>query len=678
MNVMMNRIKYTAFLLLGLSLAACSQDLLGELASSNGDDNREIHFLQKKLSKEFKQTLKTGEFSVVLARNGNRGSYKVVLEKTGKDASLFSLEDTVVIADGKYSVEIPVTVDLSQMVPGSSAKASLSIVGRDATLGEDAAYMSQYSDFLDLSASFELEWEPYMRKTDSGEEVQQTATYYYSLFYTGYQSGIKVEKAVGTDNVFRLTDWAAGVPFVFRINSDNSVVVPGQSIGYLYESTNEYVQVSDIAQYMGDDSYYSTFPCTYDGKTFTLTLLYYVTEGIFNYGTETFVFNTEHDYDATVTAVYDGTGQFTFTFGDYTSYCRAMVVSGDITRNNLKLKEAEAALKAGTSEDVRSFTAEDNVQLWTPATEGDNTMLVMPFDEEGNAGAMVKMRFTYSADGSLMPMVREFTLGVSDDDPYTKGVFTLKTSKAYSISYIFMEMDLLNYFEAYYSLSDIASLGSTVSPDNLDKANGAEGVTLYESNLEEGAKYGFVAQITNSFGDYVFIRDSVTMKSHADVFQKKSFDDFIGAYLANAYVTTSSSSSSSSSTTASFRVDIIKTGDNTVSVKGLCNYSQYSPAITGTYIPEESVIRLNPQSLGAFNYLNVTFGFMSNLYSGIWSPDYYMDLGWADNGLVYLRTGENEAGIVLKGYKFMLFDGESFSGYSVGNKSYQSLRMQKL
>ena len=210
----------------------------------------------------------------------------------------FSVRDTVVIPDGQYSVEVPVTVNMNAVVLGSSVTASLCIIGRDAELGDDPAYITQYSDFLDLTASFTLEWEPYMRTTESGEQVQQTATYYYSQFYEGYQRGMLVERAKGTTNIFRLLDWGAGVNFFFKVNSDNSVVVPGQSIGYYYSGSDEYVYVSDIAQYLGDEAYYDRFPCTFDGKqTFTLNLVYYVTDGMFGYGPEKIVFAGDHDND---------------------------------------------------------------------------------------------------------------------------------------------------------------------------------------------------------------------------------------------------------------------------------------------------------------------------------------------------------------------------------------------
>ena len=88
---------------------------------------------------------------------------------------------------------------MSKVILGSTLKASLSIVGRDGVLGYDSGYISQYSDFIDLEFSFTIEWEPLYRTNPDGESVQQTASYIYSVFYQGGQTGLPVEKAKGVD-----------------------------------------------------------------------------------------------------------------------------------------------------------------------------------------------------------------------------------------------------------------------------------------------------------------------------------------------------------------------------------------------------------------------------------------------------------------------------------------------
>lgn len=557
-----------------------------------------------------------------------------------------------------------------QPLLGSSVSASLCIIGRDAELGDDPAYITQYSDLLDLTASFILEWEPYMRTTENGEQVQQTATYYYKQFYEGYQRGMLVERAKGTTNIFRLLDWGAGVNFFFKVNSDNTVVVPGQSIGYYYSGSDEYVYVSDIAQYLGDEAYYDRFPCTFDGKqTFTLNLVYYVTDGMFGYGPEKIVFAGDHDNDPVVAATYEGDGKFSFEFNSFTSSCRAVVVEGDITGDSEELNKVYKQICLGQRDDIRTFS--DNIQEWTPSSPS-NTMIVVPFDVEGKPGEMVAIRFTYDPAGSFTPEVVKCKLEPYETDPYSTLAWTIKTKNAVSVRFVLMDKDVLDYYEENYPLDQILGIGSSLDGDKLAVSESEDGLTLYYQNLVEGGAYRVIVEVTNEFGDKVYETDSTVLASHADKFKAASVDDFAGAYIVNADVTTSDGTQ-----TESFRVDIIKTGENTVLIKGLCNYSSYSPSITGTYIPEENAIRVSPQNLGEFSYLNVVFGFVANLYTGIWSPDSSMEFGFCDDGLIHWRTTAGSE-MSLTGYKFLLFDGTSYTGYAVGDKTYENILMQKL
>lgn len=660
-----------AFVVL-LSFNACDQEHIGVIADANTSDDKEIHFVQSSLTKEFTQDVKEGEFVVTVARSGNSGTYRVLLQKSGKDAYLFSLRDTVVIPDGKYSVDVPVTVDMSRVVLGSSVSASLCIIGRDAELGEDSAYIGQYSDFMDLTASFILEWEPYMRTTESGEEVQQTATYYYTQFYEGYQRDMKVERAKGTTNIFRLLDWGAGVNFFFMVNKDNSVVVPGQSVGYYYSESNEYVYVSDIAQYVGDDSVYSSFPCTFDGKqTFTLNLVYYVSDGMFGYGPEKIVFSGDHDDDPSVGVTYEGDGKFSFEFNSFAVSCKALVIEKDITEDDVELDRIYKQICLGQREDVRTFS--DTSQSWAPSTPS-NTLIAVPFDEEGKPGAMVALRFTYDPEGSFAPEVTEFSIVPHDRDPYSTIAWRIKTKNAVSVRYIMMEKEMLNYYEENYSANTVLGIGSKFDADNLAASESDEGISLSFEGLAEGRSYRILAEVSNKFGDKIYVTDSTVLASHAENFLAAGIDDFAGAYIVNADVTTSDSNDAA---TESFRVDIIKTGDNTVMIKGLSNYSSYSPSIAGTYIPEEHCIRVQSQNLGEFSYMNVVFGFVGTLYSGIWGQTSSMEFGFCDDGLLHWRTTEGSE-MSLTGYKFLLFDGTSYSGYALADKTYENILMQKL
>lgn len=250
MHTMKNISKYlgVALLLFG---AACSKTQEGTYYNPNKDDSKEIHFIQSSIEKEFAQDAQSGTIDVQIARTGNRGSYTVYLAQKTSDLNnltRFKVPSKVTIPDGKYSVTVPVEVDLSNFIMGSNYKTTLLISKREVNPGGDGAQVSQFSDKVALSASYELTWEPYMRIGSDGGQVQQLATYHYSLYYTGRDSGLEVEKAVGA-NIFCLKDWASGVAFKFILHDDNTCTVPGQSIGYFNSNYNEYVYVADMAEY---------------------------------------------------------------------------------------------------------------------------------------------------------------------------------------------------------------------------------------------------------------------------------------------------------------------------------------------------------------------------------------------------------------------------------------------
>ena len=54
-----------------------------------------------------------------------------------------------------------------------------------------------------------------------------------------------------------------------------------------------------------------------------------------------------------------------------------------------------------------------------------------------------------------------------------------------------------------------------------------------------------------------------------------------------------------------------------------------------------------------------------------------MEFGFCDDGLLRWRTTAGSE-MSLTGYKFLLFDGTSYTGYAVGDKTYENILMQKL
>ena len=154
---------------------------------------------------------------------------------------------------------------------GSTFKTTIYIASRESDIESGSAQISQYVDKVNLSASFILEWEPSTGPMLPVRRYSSWPPIITTFFYTGRDSGLEVEKAVGT-NIYRLKDSTSGVTFRFILNEDNTCTVPAQTIGYFNSNYNEYVFVADMAVYTGDDSAYASYPCTFDGKDTFLVL----------------------------------------------------------------------------------------------------------------------------------------------------------------------------------------------------------------------------------------------------------------------------------------------------------------------------------------------------------------------------------------------------------------------
>lgn len=410
-----------------LLAAACSQTQEGTYYNPNKDDAKEIHFIQSSIEKEFAQDAVSGTIDVEIARPGDKGAYKVYLTVKDNDAELFTVPSEVTIPDGKHAVTVPVEVDLSNFVMGSSYKTTLLISSREARPGSGAAQVAQYSDKLVLSATYELEWETLYRTNSSGEQIPQLATYNYALYYTGRDSGLEVEKAVGA-NIYRLKDWASGATFKFIVHDDNTCTVPAQSIGYYNSNYNEYVFVADMAVYTGNESAYASYPCTFDGKnTFSFYLIYYVTGGYFAQGKESLVFDADVDTTPVVRISFEGiettsTGfqapKLAFTPNDYARSYKAAVVAGDITADMTAQEEVRQQIideKLEAVTPVVTLHAAD-ASVWN-VPKGNYTAVALAYDSLSNPCKLYTERFTCDPNDEYPAKVRDFEFYAPENNP---------------------------------------------------------------------------------------------------------------------------------------------------------------------------------------------------------------------------------------------------------------------
>ncbi|HIY67818.1 MAG TPA: hypothetical protein H9828_00190 [Candidatus Alistipes intestinigallinarum] len=689
---MKNRSKYLSAVLLLLA-TACSQTQEGAYYTPNGADAKEIHFIQSSIEKEFSQDTQTGVIEVEIARTGDKGSYEVVLANKGDNSSLFKVPETVTIPDGSHSVTIPVEVDMASGTAGSTFKTTIYIASRESDIESGSAQISQYVDKVNLSASFILEWEPFYRTNAAGEEVQQLATYHYNLFYTGRDSGLEVEKAVGT-NIYRLKDWASGVTFRFILNEDNTCTVPAQTIGYFNSNYNEYVFVADMAVYTGDDSAYASYPCTFDGKdTFSFYLIYYVSAGYFAMGEETLVFDSDPDTTPVVDIAFDGiqtttTGfkapQLSFTPNEYTKFFQAAVVAGDLTGNVLQQEQLRQQLIAGEAQTVTPVVTlyEADQSIWN-VPKGNYTAVALAYDEDENPRDLYTLRFTCDPNEEYAPRVLEFEFtepsATSGYSPYNTIAWRMKTSGVASARYLCMNAAYADYYveNTGISLEELAAMqGNVLNEDAIALLNSETGMSTVFSSLDEGTDFILAVLLSNSFGDTTFVMKNASTKGYfaEDFDRTKEMNDFLGAFLATANVSAGSNSSE-----ADYRVDITRLNERDVLITGMSNMRDYAPEIRGYYDSDLHMIIVEPQSAGMYGSNYAVLGFSDGL-SLYWGGN-SMAIGYIGDELHWAASPY--ATEKVNSYLFLLFSSPEANSSTylreyVGSRTYGAVSMVPL
>lgn len=84
--------------------------------------------------------------------------------------------------------------------------------------------------------------------------------------------------------LFKIEHWGFDVDFTFTMDADGNIMVDDQPTGYEH-STYGMVMVDDLVDYTGSTRYGESY-CS--NGTFNFAIVYYVSEGVFGYGTETF------------------------------------------------------------------------------------------------------------------------------------------------------------------------------------------------------------------------------------------------------------------------------------------------------------------------------------------------------------------------------------------------------
>ena len=105
-------------------LFSCSKVQEGPLYDSNGDDGKEIHFIQSSLEKEFGTDLTEGTIDVVIARPGNSGDYSVGILNRGDDSDAFSIPESVIGLSYLLKIFCMIHTQIAMMIRATKIPAS--------------------------------------------------------------------------------------------------------------------------------------------------------------------------------------------------------------------------------------------------------------------------------------------------------------------------------------------------------------------------------------------------------------------------------------------------------------------------------------------------------------------------------------------------------------------------
>lgn len=111
-----------------------------------------------------------------------------------------------------------------------------------------------------------------------------TGTYTYNLIWEGDDEGLGLFQSQDDPTRYKITDWGAGVDFIFTMTDDGSVMVADQETGYVDSKYGD-VYVDDVVDAYGTTEYGVS---SYADGVFTFNVVYYCGAGAFGRGPETF------------------------------------------------------------------------------------------------------------------------------------------------------------------------------------------------------------------------------------------------------------------------------------------------------------------------------------------------------------------------------------------------------
>ena len=372
---------FIALLALPALLAACSEDDDYSMATVSGD---QVYF-SNELGETFEisPSASTVKLPVNRIETDKAATYELLV--TQPENSKYTIARSVSFAEGENVGYVDINYDPSQIVYGDYEDVTIAIAD---SLNTCAYGTSTYNFKLGVTA-----WTDWMDYNSAG-----TATYVYAQYMAGDDPELPFSYRHNTIQTnlyqFKLEHWFYDTPLVLEYDDATGyVTVPPCGTAYVNPNYGEEVMCTDYNNYWYNirGKSEADYPPTYgtfdkEQGIFTLQVAYYISLGVFGYGSEYLYIDGVNRLDLSTEVSFDGRY---YDAKDNVSLIANVKLGADVSNANVALiagkqisEEQYNALIDGSLEGLQEVTASG--QVFFPADEledGTYSFIVMPFRE---------------------------------------------------------------------------------------------------------------------------------------------------------------------------------------------------------------------------------------------------------------------------------------------------------
>lgn len=442
-----------------VGMGSCSSD---DYTATEMPNNAQVFFSNGSASEYLLQE-NQNSVQIEVKRVKTDGELTVNIEAVDTtSAKLFNIGNSVTFADGSDTAVIPVTFNFASLAPDNGYALNFKLTGETTAYGEaEKSVIIKYAPWSEWGPlgweypsnvkSF-AEWEIAYANASNNSDIAKDGvlpTYTYAQYLSGtYSQPVFIRQSMlNPDNAqLMLYDWFYGVNLIIDWNrAINDFTIAKQLTGYYHSNYGEDVYVADSYVYWHDirndpnATDKSKLACRYDKDNgqFILNVAYFISLGVFGYGSETIQLPGYEKADYSLNISDEGAFQsgaqlgevFNFTLGADLGKIKFANFAGQLSDDEI----GEKAEGVFSGEIESTATTENGYKVVMVPEEGDYTLVAVLYDADGNRVGTTSLAFTVTAPqpGKTWSAVYvgdyEYSLFFTDEDekPVTDAGLTL-------------------------------------------------------------------------------------------------------------------------------------------------------------------------------------------------------------------------------------------------------------